>query len=117
MDGKEQAVRFEPRPFRAARLLGSAHAQTIGGRLLRRARLSPVYGRLLHKLLGDSYVSTEKARQRLGFEPRYSNREALLRAFVSWRDRPPADASTRGAGRTSREPWRQGVLRAAKVFF
>ncbi|MEU7755959.1 NAD-dependent epimerase/dehydratase family protein [Micromonospora sp. NPDC049171] len=83
--------------------------------LLRRARLSPVYGRLLHKLLGDSYVSTEKARQRLGFEPRLSNQEALLRAFDWWRQRP--DDGDRQAGRTSREPWSQGVLRAAKVFF
>jgi nucleoside-diphosphate-sugar epimerase len=85
--------------------------------LLRRARLSPVYGRLLHKLLGDSYVSTEKAQRRLGFTPRLSNQDALLRAYRSWRDRPPADTTRSGAGRTSREPWRQGVLRAAKVFF
>jgi nucleoside-diphosphate-sugar epimerase len=84
--------------------------------LLRLARLSPVYGRLLHKLLADSYVSTDKAARRLGFTPRHSNQEALLRAYAWWRDRPPAAAPDK-AGRTSREPWRQGVLSAAKVFF
>jgi nucleoside-diphosphate-sugar epimerase len=84
-------------------------------RLLQRARLSPVYGRLLQKLLADSYVSTEKARKRIGFEPRYSNQEALLRAYAWWRERPAPAGS--GQGRTSREPWRQGVLKAAKVFF
>ena len=82
-------------------------------RLLQRARLSPVYGRLLFKLLADSYVSTEKARLRLGFEPQLSNQEALLRAYASWRQRSAVPA----AGRTSVQPWRQGVLRAAKVFF
>lgn len=84
--------------------------------VLRWVRLSPVYGRLLHKLLDDSYVSTTKARERLGFRPRQSNQDALLRAFAWWRTRP-ADSDGRVAGRTSREPWRQGVLRAAKVFF
>lgn len=84
---------------------------------LQRLRLSPVYGRLLHKLLADSYVSTEKARRRLGFTPRYSNQDALLRAYAWWRQRPAAHGSGRTAGRTSREPWRQGLLGAAKVFF
>lgn len=85
---------------------------------LQRLRLSPVYGRLLHKLLADSYVSTEKARRRLGFAPRYSNQDALLRAYAWWRQRPAADGPSRvTTGRTSREPWRQGLLGAAKVFF
>jgi nucleoside-diphosphate-sugar epimerase len=95
-------------------------------RALQRARLSPVYERLLHKLLADSYVSTEKVRQRLGFVPRYSNQEALLRTFEWWRGRVAATATVgagadgaadRGGGRTSREAWQQGALRAAKVFF
>jgi hypothetical protein len=60
-------------------------------------------------------VSIEKARDRLGFSPRYSNQEALLRTFQWWREQRPHQRA--GAGRTSREPWRQGALRAAKVFF
>lgn len=84
-------------------------------RLLQQARLSPVYGRLVRKLLANSYVSIEKARTRLGFQPRYSNQDALLRTYRWWREqRSPGGA---GTGRTSRDPWRQGVLRAAKVFF
>lgn len=85
--------------------------------LLQRARMSPVYGRLLYKLLADSYVSTDKIGERLGFEPRYSNQDALLRTYTWWRQRPVAAGAGSAAGRTSREPWRQGVLRAAKVFF
>ncbi|MFJ6194818.1 NAD-dependent epimerase/dehydratase family protein [Micromonospora sp. NPDC092111] len=84
--------------------------------LLGRARLSPVYDRLLHKLLADSYVSTDKARQRLGFVPRHSNQDALLSTFRWWQAERSRGEAHR-AGRTSREPWSQGALRAAKVFF
>jgi nucleoside-diphosphate-sugar epimerase len=84
-------------------------------RLLDRLGVSPVYRRLPHKLLADSYVSIDKARQRLGYQPKYSNQDTLLRTFRWWREqRPGANAAT---GRTSRHPWSQGVLRAAKVFF
>ncbi|HEX6467975.1 MAG TPA: NAD-dependent epimerase/dehydratase family protein [Streptosporangiaceae bacterium] len=97
--------------------------------LLERAHLSPVYGRLAHKLLADSYVSIDKARARLGFRPRLSNRDAILRTYAWWRahraaaaggqgDLEPAGrGSARGPGRTSRDAWRQGALSLAKVFF
>lgn len=81
---------------------------------LQRLGLSPVYGRLLHKLRGDSYVSVERAADRLGFRPRYSTTDALLRSYQWWRT---ADRSASASGNTSQQPWRQGVLSAAKVFF
>ncbi|MFI5843310.1 NAD-dependent epimerase/dehydratase family protein [Catenuloplanes sp. NPDC051500] len=84
--------------------------------LLQRARLSPVYGRLLHKLLDDSFVSTEKARRQLGFTATYSNQEALIRTYHWWRTQRSV-AAPGGTGRTSREAWSQGALRFAKVFF
>jgi len=106
-------------------------------RLLERARLSPVYGRLLHKLMADSYVSTDKARDRLGFTPRYSNRDAILHTYHWWRLQRGRHQTVAGGhridagghridagghqtdagGRTSRDPWKQGALAAAKVFF
>jgi 2-alkyl-3-oxoalkanoate reductase len=96
-------------------------------RALERTRLSPVYGRLLSKLLADSYVSVDKATERLGFRPRMSNRDAILRTYDWWRARrataAPVSAgngdgrTAKGDGRTSRDPWRQGVLGLAKVFF
>jgi 2-alkyl-3-oxoalkanoate reductase len=98
--------------------------------VLQRARLSPVYGRLLHKLRNDSYVEVGKAKARLGFRPKLSNREAILQTFEWWRstrddpgDTAPVDggspdqAATVLPGRTSRDPWRQGVLSTAKIFF
>lgn len=82
--------------------------------VLRRVGLSPVYGRLLHKLLADSYVSVDKARDRLGFKPALSNRDAILASYHWWREHRPTAAP---GGMTSREPWKQGALRLAKVFF
>ncbi|MEU6075724.1 NAD-dependent epimerase/dehydratase family protein [Micromonospora sp. NPDC047074] len=84
--------------------------------LLERSRLSPVYGRLLHKLMADSYVSIDKARHRLGFQPKLSNQDAILRTFEWWRAERHRDRPAR-EGRTSRDPWRQGALAAAKIFF
>lgn len=87
-------------------------------KLLERMRLSPVYGRLAHKLLADSYVDTSKARQRLGFEPRLSNREAILRSYQWWQQsRPDRGGGRTSSGRTSGDAWRQGALALAKAFF
>jgi nucleoside-diphosphate-sugar epimerase len=83
---------------------------------LERARLSPVYGRLVHKLLADSYVSIDKARARLGFAPAMSNRDAILATYRWWRTHRMT-SHTPTNGRTSRDPWRQGALGAVKVFF
>ncbi|MFC6082690.1 NAD-dependent epimerase/dehydratase family protein [Sphaerisporangium aureirubrum] len=85
-------------------------------KLTERTGLSPVYGRLLRKLRGDSYVSIAKAAGRLGFRPRLSNREAILGTYRWWRETRDKEGS-RSRGHTSRDPWRQGVLRLAKVFF
>ncbi|MFY1593169.1 NAD-dependent epimerase/dehydratase family protein [Micromonospora sp. WMMD737] len=99
-------------------------------RTLERLRLSPVYGRLLSKLTADSYVSIDRARDRLGFHPLQSNQDAILDTYAWWReqrrlgDRPEREESHNAAhqdgpttGRTSRDPWKQGVLAAAKIFF
>jgi nucleoside-diphosphate-sugar epimerase len=85
-----------------------------GLRLLERSKLSPVYGRLARKLLADSYVSIDKARERLGFRPKLSNQDAILRTYAWWREHRAAVSS---GGATSRDAWRQGALSLAKVFF
>lgn len=84
-------------------------------RVLAALRLSPVYTRLAHKLVRDSYVSIDKAVDRLEFNPRNSNKQALLKTYDWWRDN--AIAVRRSAGRTHRDPWRQGALRLAKALF
>ncbi|GAB3535358.1 NAD-dependent epimerase/dehydratase family protein [Phytohabitans suffuscus] len=82
-------------------------------RVLAALRLSPVYKRLVHKLTRDSYVSTERAARQLGFTPRFSNEQALLKTYRWWR----ANTRRRGTGRTHRDPWKQGALRLAKALF
>jgi nucleoside-diphosphate-sugar epimerase len=86
-------------------------------RWLQRLKLSPVYGRLLSKLMADSYVSTDKARQRLGFRPKMSNQDAILATFDWWREQRTLAAEPSAQGRTSRDPWRQGALGVVKIFF
>lgn len=85
-------------------------------RVLAALRLSPVYKRLVHKLTRDSYVSTERAVRQLGFTPRFSNERALLKTYDWWRANTAAGAR-RSAGRTHRDPWKQGALRLAKALF
>lgn len=77
--------------------------------------LSPVYDRLVRKLKADSYVDISKARERLGFAPRHSNREAVLRTYRWWRSRPQSDPDSAGA--TSADRWKQGLLAGAKICF
>ena len=87
---------------------------------LSRLRLSPVYGRLVHKLRADSYVSIDKVRDVLGWSPRYSNRDAILGTYRWWRENRETGAATPtpgSVGRTSSDPWKQGVLGLAKAFF
>ncbi|MER5311008.1 NAD-dependent epimerase/dehydratase family protein [Streptomyces sp. NPDC002773] len=85
--------------------------------VLQRAKLSPVYGRLLHKLMDDSYVSIDKAKAQLGFTPRLSNADAVLRTYEWWRTARHTAPKAGATGRTSRDPWSQGLLSTAKIFF
>ena len=82
-------------------------------RLLASLHLSPVYKRLIHKLTRDSFVSIDKAVERLEFSPEHSNEETLLRTYSWWRE---AGTETRTTGQTHRDAWRQGALRLAKAF-
>lgn len=85
--------------------------------VLSRLRLSPVYGRLVHKLRADSYVSIDKARDVLGWTPKHSNLDAILHTYEWWREDRAKGTGPTATGRTSREPWKQGALSLAKAFF
>ncbi|MEU4620046.1 NAD-dependent epimerase/dehydratase family protein [Actinoplanes sp. NPDC023801] len=86
-------------------------------RMLEVLGISPVYKRLIYKLSRDAYVSTARAGSVLGFAPKYSNQDAILRTFHWWRQQKSSEQAVVKAGRTSREPWRQGVLGMAKAVF
>jgi nucleoside-diphosphate-sugar epimerase len=84
-------------------------------RILEAVRLSPLYRWVYETACTDSYVSVERIQETLGFVPRYSNKEALIRNYqwyVAHREEV-GDAT----GISHRVPWRQGILRLAKAFF
>lgn len=84
-------------------------------RLLERLKLSPLYAWIYETVAEDSFVSIEKAEEMLGFKPRYSNQQALIRNyewFVAHRQ-----SFAQSAGVTHRVPWKQGALKLAKAVF
>ncbi|MBT8474662.1 MAG: NAD(P)-dependent oxidoreductase, partial [Alphaproteobacteria bacterium] len=84
-------------------------------KLLEALRLSPVYAWIYDTVARDSYVSIEKIETRLGFAPRYSNQDALIRNYdwyVANRDRLNA-----APGVSHRVPWKRGALELAKHLF
>ena len=56
----------------------------------------------------DSFVSIEKAERVLGFAPKYSNKDALIRNYQWYLDNRHRFAGQSGV--THRVPWKQGIL-------
>lgn len=84
-------------------------------RLLEALHLSPLY-RWIYETAGqDSFVSIDRIEQRLGFEPRYSNRDALVRNY-DWYVAHRAEYQGI-SGVSHRVPWKKGALEIAKWFF
>ncbi len=83
-------------------------------RILELCRLSPLYKWIYETIGKESFVSIEKAEQMLGFAPKYSNRDALIRNYEWFLQHPPQE---RGGGVSHRVPWKQGALKLAKHFF
>lgn len=86
-------------------------------RILEKLKLSPLYPWIYETASKDSFVSVEKAQQKLSYQPRYSNQQAMIRNYhwyLQNRDRLQADP---GTGVTHRVPWKQKALKWVKVFF
>lgn len=84
-------------------------------RMLETLHLSPLYEWVYETAAKDSFVSIAKAQQKLGFQPRYSNKEALLRNYRWYVEH--LDEFQGKSGVSHRTPWKQGVLSLAKSFF
>lgn len=84
-------------------------------RLLELLRLSPLYKWVYETASKDSFVSIEKAVNVLGFNPRYSNKDALIRNYRWYLDNKESFIHTSGV--SHRVPWKQGILGVAKLFF
>ena len=84
-------------------------------RILEALHLSPLYKWVYETASTDSFVSIEKAERVLGYRPKYSNKDALVRNY-EWYIEHLAQFE-HASGVSHRVPWKQGILKLAKVFF
>ena len=84
-------------------------------RFLELLKLSPLYKWVYETAVTDSFVSIEKAEQRLGYKPQYSNKDALIRNYHWYVANLTNFANSSGV--SHRVPWKQGILGIAKRFF
>jgi nucleoside-diphosphate-sugar epimerase len=98
------------------RIIGFPAAPAILAlRFLEKLGISPLYKWVYETASKDSFVSIEKAESRLQWEPKYSNKEALLRNFEWYKaNRANFELDT---GISHRKPWKQGALGLLKRVF
>jgi nucleoside-diphosphate-sugar epimerase len=84
-------------------------------RILEAFKLSPLYKWVYETASKDSFVSIEKAEKVLGYKPKYSNKDALIRNYKWYLEH--IDEFKNTSGISHRVPWKQGILRFAKIFF
>ena len=84
-------------------------------RFLETLKLSPLYKWVYETASKDSFVSIEKAEKILRYKPKFSNQDALLRNYKWYLDH--IDEFKDQTGISHRVPWKQGILKFAKIFF
>ena len=87
----------------------------LGLRLLDRLGVSPLYKWVYETASKDSFVSIEKAERELGYAPKFSNKEALLRNFRWYLENLKRFENESGV--SHRVPWKQGAIGLLKRFF
>lgn len=84
-------------------------------KILEKMGISPLYQWIYDTVFRESFVSIEKAEQKLGFKPKFSNKDALVRNYCWYVEH--LDDFQGQAGVSHRVPWKQGALEIAKLFF
>ncbi len=84
-------------------------------RELEKLHMSPLYRWVYETVTEDSFVSIEKAVRVLGYAPKYSNKQALIRNYQWYIDHLADFAGQSGV--SHRVPWKQGALGLAKIVF
>lgn len=82
-------------------------------RILEKLKLSPFYKRLYLKLNKDYYVSIDKAKEKLGYQPIYSNKDSLIRNYYWYLENK--DNACVGLG--NNKLWNQGIFKLVKHLF
>lgn len=98
------------------KIIGFPAAPVIWGlRILEALRISPLYKWVYETASKDSFVSIEKAEKKLGWKPKYSNKDALLRNYQWYLDNLKTFENQSGV--SHRVPWKQGALGVIKKLF
>ncbi|MBX7213038.1 MAG: NAD-dependent epimerase/dehydratase family protein [Thermoflexales bacterium] len=84
-------------------------------RILEFFKLSPLYKWVYETAYKESFVSIEKAEKALGYAPKYSNKDALIRNYDWYVANVARFAGATGV--SHRVPWSQGILSILKLFF
>ena len=84
-------------------------------RILEALKLSPLYKWVYETASKDSFVSIEKAENKLDYNPKFSNKDALIRNYKWYIEHK--NEFVHKDGISHRVPWKQGILRFAKIFF
>jgi nucleoside-diphosphate-sugar epimerase len=84
-------------------------------KFLEALKLSPLYKWVYETASKDSFVSIEKAEKVLNFSPKYSNKDALVRNYKWYLEN--LESFKDQSGISHRVPWKQGILKLAKMFF
>ena len=98
------------------RIIGTPAGPAIFAlRVLEKLGVSPLYAWVYETAAKESFVSIEKAQRQLGYAPKYSNRDALIRNF-DWYV-AHLDHFKQASGVSHRVPWKQGALGLIKKLF
>ena len=84
-------------------------------KILEFLKLSPLYKWVYETACQESFVGIDKAERVLGFVPKYSNQDALIRNFRWYMDNLASFANRSGI--SHRVPWKQGILGLVKKLF
>ncbi|MFA5113074.1 MAG: NAD-dependent epimerase/dehydratase family protein [Candidatus Margulisiibacteriota bacterium] len=78
-------------------------------------KLSPLYKWVYETASKDSFVSIEKAEKIIGFKPKFSNKDALVRNYEWYLAN--LKNFEHSSGVSHRVPWKQGILGLVKALF
>ena len=81
--------------------------------LFEKLKLSPLYQWVYDTADKDSFVSIEKLTKTLSWHPKFSNSDALIKAY-KWYLKNYKEIKSRGSGVTHTVGWKQGVLGVIK---
>lgn len=80
--------------------------------ILEALKLSPIYRWVYDTADQDSFVSVDKAKTELGFQPKYSNQDTLIATYAWYLKEGKVLAANTGT--SHRTAWKQGALKVVK---